>query len=392
MNHGSRDPIDRSITTENVMATAPLGRRRFRVRPALAEGLRLEASTRAGGFRQGIAEGLPHANEVPVSSRRTLILIGAIVIGVFAGLVLLNYVRGIEDDIAAEKQSVPVLVAVQDIPKGTPASEAIAMMEQAHVPLELRPNSYVPVDARDALVGLEAVNDIAKNQIIIDGLFVDPTVIQQRFTDQIPTGQVAVSFAIDQTAGVAGFVQPGDEVNILVRHGSIGCGADEETDDLSDGSGTEGAAPGSSPLEQEAADEEYCTFSTPARYLFQRVEVLSVGANLQLAPGETAATGITQLGGPVTFMVPNEAAQILASIAPEDIWLTLLPEDYQAEPLAALTVDVMAGPTPAEIADCLTPYGADGFIAGDSVDGSDTVAAGDEPVVGHFSCTTLWED
>ena len=159
-----------------------------------------------------------------MSSRRTLILIGAIVIGVFAGLVLLNYVRGIEDDIAAEKQSVPVLVAVQDIPKGTPASEAIAMMEQAHVPLELRPNSYVPVDARDALVGLEAVNDIAKNQIIIDGLFVDPTVIQQRFTDQIPTGQVAVSFAIDQTAGVAGFVQPGDEVNILVRHGSIGCG------------------------------------------------------------------------------------------------------------------------------------------------------------------------
>ncbi len=98
-----------------------------------------------------------------MSSRRTLILIGAIVIGIFAGLALLNYVRGIEDDIAAEKQSVPVLVAMQDIPKGTPASEAISMMAEAQIPLELRPNTFVAVDARDALIGLEAVNAIAKN-------------------------------------------------------------------------------------------------------------------------------------------------------------------------------------------------------------------------------------
>ena len=60
-----------------------------------------------------------------MSSRRTLILIGAIVVGIFAGVALLNYVRGIEDDIAAEKQSVDVLVATQDIPEGTSAAEAI---------------------------------------------------------------------------------------------------------------------------------------------------------------------------------------------------------------------------------------------------------------------------
>ncbi len=326
-----------------------------------------------------------------MSSRRTLILIGAIVIGIFAGLALLNYVRGIEDDIAAEKQSVPVLVAMQDIPKGTPASEAISMMAEAQIPLELRPNTFVAVEARDALIGLEAVNAIAKNQIIIDGLFVDPTVVQQRFTDQIPSGQVAISLSIDQVAGVAGFVQPGDEVNIMIQHDNqAGCGAEEAEDEATDepSEGTDAFGSPSSELD----DAVYCTLTQPARYFFQRVEVLSVGANLQLAPGETSTTGITPLGGPMTFMVPNEAAQLLASVAEDDIYLTLLPEDYQAEPLPALTDNVFSGPTPAEIEECLTPYGADGFIAGDAVDGGDTVADSDDPVAAHFSCTTLWED
>ncbi|MEM9467533.1 MAG: Flp pilus assembly protein CpaB [Actinomycetota bacterium] len=324
-----------------------------------------------------------------MSSRRTLILIGAIVIGIFAGVALLNYVRGIEDDIAAEKQSVDVLVAIQDIPKGTPASEAVDMMAVAQIPLELRPNNFVPVDARDALVGLEAQNNIAKNQIIINGLFVDPTVVQQKFTDQIPSGQVAISLSIDQVAGVAGFVQPGDEVNLLIKH-TTACGAGGEEEDAENPD--EESTP-TGPVEDEEPElGEYCTYTTPARYFFQRVEVLSVGANLQLAPGETSTQGITQVGGPMTFMVPSEAAQLLASVAEDAIYLTLLPEDYQAEPLPALTDDLMNGPTPAELAECLTPYGADGYIAGDAVDGGETVADTDETVVEHFTCAALWEN
>lgn len=329
-----------------------------------------------------------------MSSRRTLILIGAIVIGIFAGVALLNYVRGIEDDIAAEKQSVDVLVATQDIPKGTPASEAVNMMAVAQIPLELRPNTFVPVDAQDALIGLEAQNTIAKNQIIINGLFVDPTVIQQKFTDQIPSGQVAVSLSIDQTAGVAGFVQPGDEVNIMVQIPSSGC--EVETADSGDPDNPD-AFVSEEETEAAALAAANCgMYTNPARALFQRVEVLSVGANLQLAPGESSQTGITQIGGPMTFMVPSEAAQLLASIDETDIYLTLLPEDYQAEPIAPLTPDLLAGPTPAELAECLTPYGADGFIAGDAVDAADTVAEGDEetdePTVQQFSCAALWEN
>ncbi|MEO0494493.1 MAG: RcpC/CpaB family pilus assembly protein [Actinomycetota bacterium] len=328
-----------------------------------------------------------------MSSRRTLILIGAIVVGIFAGVALLNYVRGIEDDIAAEKQSVDVLVATQDIPEGTPAADAINMMAVAQVPLELRPNSFVPVDARESLVGLEARSLIAKNQIIIDGLFVDPTIVAQKFTDQIPAGQVAITLQIAQVNAVGGYLQPGDEVNLLVQHQNLGCDAQEGEDDEPlpdedvelDAGDNEGASE-----RQILTDENYCTYTTPARYIFQRLEILAIGAQQQLAPGQTGGA-ITPIGGPITFMVPNQAAQILASLDPDDIYLTLLPEDYQAEALPALTFDLMEGPTPAELAECLTPYGPDGYIAGDAVDAAETVAEGDEPIVTQYTCAELWE-
>ena len=73
------------------------------------------------------------------------------------------------------------------------------------------------------------------------------------------------------------------------------------------------------------------------------------------------------------------------------MYLTLLPEDYEAEPLRALTLDLLQGQTPAEIAECLTPYGPNGFIEGDLVDDSEAVD-GDESVgaTGYFSCDPLW--
>ena len=52
-----------------------------------------------------------------MSSRRTLILIGAIVIGGLAAFLTLNYVRGVENENAEENQLVEVLVATGPIPR-----------------------------------------------------------------------------------------------------------------------------------------------------------------------------------------------------------------------------------------------------------------------------------
>jgi hypothetical protein len=126
-------------------------------------------------------------NEVLVSSRRTLILIAAIGVGLFAGLALLNYVRGIEDDLYADAQPVLVLIASEDIPEGTPAALALEMMVPQDVPLEIRPATFVPVNDAEQITGLVSRGLIPKNQIIVQGLFVDPAIVSARFVDLDPS-------------------------------------------------------------------------------------------------------------------------------------------------------------------------------------------------------------
>ena len=298
--------------------------------------------------------------------------------GAIAALALLNYIRGIEDSAYEDRQPVEVLIASEDIPAGTPASEALTMMEVKDIPLELRPANFVDPNLTDSIAGLIALNEIPTNQIIIPGLFVDATVVQQSFKDQLPTGQVAISLNIDEVRAVGGNLQPGDEVNIMVLHENIACGQQaeepEEGEDVPPEEQRIFDIPGDGVL---PLAEEYCTYTQPARYLFQRVEILKIGSRERLQPGQTddGATPVNTGGGTITFMVPNDAAQIIASVSPSDIYLTLLPEDYEAVTLPAIAFEFMDGPTPAEDPEWLTPYGVDGFIDGEAGvavrDGSD---------------------
>lgn len=289
--------------------------------------------------------------------------------GAFAAFALLNYIKGVEDGVYEDRQPVEVLIADEDIPAGTPAAEALTMMGVKEIPLEIRPANFVDPDLTESIAGLISLNKIPANQIIISGLFVDGTVVQQSFKDQIPTGQVAISLNIDEVRAVGGNLQPGDEVNIMILHENLACGQQEETTDEDEAAPqpedfpVEEKDPGELPLE-----EAYCTYTQPARYLFQRVEILKIGSRELLQPGQTNEGGGTGTGGggTITFMVPTDAAQIIASVAPEDIYLTLLPEDYEAGPLPALTFEFFDGPTPAEDPEWLTPYGLDGFVEGDA--------------------------
>jgi len=61
-----------------------------------------------------------------VSSRRTLILIAAVVVGAIAAYALWAYIGGIEDEANDNAERVEIFKIVQDIPKGTFGDEAFA--------------------------------------------------------------------------------------------------------------------------------------------------------------------------------------------------------------------------------------------------------------------------
>jgi Flp pilus assembly protein CpaB len=330
-------------------------------------------------------------NEVPVSSRKTVILIAAIGVGVFAGIALLNYVRGIENDVYADAQPVEVLIATADIPEGTPVAEALNSIQVTEVPLKIRPATFVSPDNMDPITGLIARNDIPQNQIIVSGLFVDPAIVTASLRDQIPSGMVAFAMEIDTTRAVGGYLQPGDEVNMMINHAGT-CSVEElETDPEQAAEDALFAESVENSFGGNVSAGEYCTYVQPARYLYQRIEILAIGARQQIQTGEANASALIPQGGTITFMVPNEAAQLLASVAPGDVYLTLLPSDYGAEPLPALTESLLNfNRTPAEFSTCATPYGPDGFIEGDSEAVADTIDSNTDFVNGH--CAPIWAE
>jgi Flp pilus assembly protein CpaB len=277
-----------------------------------------------------------------VSSRRTLILIAAALVGVIAAYALFTYVGGIEDEANDNAERVEIFKIVQDIPKGTFGDEAFLQgyIEKDVIAKEYRPATAITNESQ--IDGLVAISDLAANQVVVSNQFVSQAESLSTFSSLLKNNEVAITISVDQIRGVAGLLVPGDFVNMLV------------TTDTAVATEDGGATP------QSDNDSPY---ASPARYLYQKVQILAVGQTRKLEPGETADTNpdgtpaAAATSGLITFVVPADAAQRIASIDGASFYLTLVAKDYQPEALGPLdTSEVL----PAEDSGRLTPYGPDG--------------------------------
>jgi len=256
-----------------------------------------------------------------VSSRRTLILIGAIVIGGLAAFLTLNYVRGVENENAEENQLVEVLVAAGPIQKGASADEALTT------------NMVVPGDRRRAdlpaavvrrpaeIAGLVAAVDLTGGEIITTSMFIPDTEISGSKGTSLDKGNVAITIRVDEAAGVAGLIQPGDSINILAEV-DPGTGEDGAAGDGSGSGVTQGA--------------EGFGLSTPSVYAFQDIKVLAVGQSLgePVAAEEGAPAAPPGAGsGLITVQLPPDQAAILAGSRDANLYLTLNRPDYEPVPV-----------------------------------------------------------
>jgi Flp pilus assembly protein CpaB len=311
-----------------------------------------------------------------VSSRRTLILIAAVVIGAISAFLVFNYVNSADDRARGNARTVQVLKIAKDISKGVFGREATQQgaVVTAEIPAEFKPVTAItdPALIQDKV----AVANFATGQILVDGMFADPIENNISFAGRVSeqctngTGNAAqctaITISVDPTRGVAGVIQPGDTVNILVVPKTFYCAQDTTTP------GTERSVVsqldgGQQPGIPSQGGLAYCN---PARYVYQGAKVLFVDKTAIPQPGEITSTGTstaTPSGtvqtsvntGLITLEVPAKAAQVIASIAPEDIYLTLLPQNYTPEALPKL--DQFPAVLPGEDPSQLTPYGPQGF-------------------------------
>lgn len=257
-----------------------------------------------------------------MSSRRTLILIGAIVIGGLAAFLTLNYVRGVENDNADKNQLVDVLVATNAVSSGTSADEAVAA-KQISTAKRRRADLPANVITRSAEIsGQVAAVDLGGGEIITTSMFVSPDARTGSNASMLDKGNVAVTIATDDTTGVASLIQVGDSINILVKTTAATSGPD-------------GAAGGA--LVPGGA------WVLPSAYVtaFQDVKVVAVGQNIE-APKpaddskeeDPAAAAAPVTSGLITVQLPPDQAVLLTSLRDlGGLSVTLNRPDYEPSPL-----------------------------------------------------------
>lgn len=295
-----------------------------------------------------------------MGSRRTLILIAAIAVGAMAAFLIWNYVGGIEERAEGDAQRVQVFVVQGQIPRGFYGEEA---REQELIVEDDAPQKFVPANAirsLDDVTGQVAINDLAPNQIVTSDMFAAPEVAQSTFAERLEKinneDQTAITISVDQIRGAAHLLQPGDYVNVMVTpppEAEAATGAEPTPD-------AEGGVP------------EAATSSDPpltARFLYQKAQILAIDqtpvqqagdANAAEVEGEEAAAADAENRGLITLIVPTEAAQYIASIPPDQLYLSLVSDDYEPSPQAPIDP---ADPLPGEDPSQLTPYGPDGDTA-----------------------------
>jgi Flp pilus assembly protein CpaB len=324
---------------------------------------------------------------VGVSSRRTLILIAAVVVGALSAFLVYNYVNSADSRARSNARQVQVLKIAKDIPRGLSGREAEAngMIVKADIAAEFKPVTAIvdPSIVQDKV----AVANYTTGQILVEGMFADPIENQITFAGRVPNdcalpgtadstnGKpvpcVAITISVDQTRGVAGVIVPGDFINILVQPETGYCKAPDAQGAL----GIEGSKgsiiskPDAAQVTQGQAIDGGTVVCNPARFLYQAAKVLFVDRTAVPQPGEITAGGTTATPtgtaqttvntGLITIEVPPAAALLIASIAPEELYLTLLPQNYVPEALPRL--DPLTAVLPGEDATKLTPYGPQGF-------------------------------
>jgi len=226
-----------------------------------------------------------------------LIIVGlAIVITVMVTGEMGKSKKELEEHDAAMKakyeQKTTIVKAAKDIPEGATISAEMLTEEQ--------------VEANRAPVGIfssssQAVGKVAKYGIPLGQLVGDRdlanTIIQPMgFEQKIKEGHRAVTFAVDPTTGVAGFVSPGSHVDII---SVVGSGA-----------------------------------TTKAQPILSDIEVIACGQQYQKVQGGAAvpASSVT------VALTPDDASKLIRAVAASSKLYLTLRNDKDHTPVAVVDV------------------------------------------------------
>ena len=158
--------------------------------------------------------------------RRNIIILGvAVLIGALAVFFANSWFSGVEqrqEQIAEQQKLVRVVVAMQDLPFGAPISADNVRL--ANWPAESLPAGAITDLPRLTAGRNVAIRPIARGEPILLSRISDRAILSAN----IPENMRAVTLPVSAVSGVAGFVFPGDVVDIFLTRKIPGDGAGPE--------------------------------------------------------------------------------------------------------------------------------------------------------------------
>jgi pilus assembly protein CpaB len=150
-----------------------------------------------------------------VRKSRVITALAAVVLAALTGVLVLQYTRDAEDRAESDLDLVEVLVASRDIPAGTSGDVVLAdYTERKEFTRESRPPTSIAPEEGATIEAHFAAAVIPAGQPLSPELFVESAGFQGSVLG-VEEGKQAISINVDETHGVAGFVTPGDLVNVL---------------------------------------------------------------------------------------------------------------------------------------------------------------------------------
>ena len=305
--------------------------------------------------------------------RRTLVLVIAVALAAISGFAIYQYLTNVEDDIRADIAEVGVYRATDGIAAGTPGEEARALIVEDKALRESvvfegstilctgavgtnadgNPNEVGcpanPNDLNAVLDGKVASGPIAAGQLIATSSFADTRDLQQRLSDAIAPGKVAISIDADVPSSAGGFIRPGDNVN-LIASATLApldfleiISNDElrdllievQTDPNADETPNEEEVNPDDPTSPQNLGTAIAGSYDVTQTILQNVQVLAVNADTRPAPLDT---GLAPIAGVFVFEVTPQQAELIEYARQYTAFsLTLLPAGdyvpYDAQPI-----------------------------------------------------------
>lgn len=140
-------------------------------------------------------------------------LILTVILGLMTSWLVFKYLTGIEKETIATVNMTDVVIAKKEIPIGTNITND--MVDIIKMPKEYAPNNYYSKVS-------DVINKVNGTKIFGEDVIKKTDLIKpEESTDlsyKLPKGKRAITIAVDKVSGVAGFLQPGHRVDILLYY------------------------------------------------------------------------------------------------------------------------------------------------------------------------------